>query len=158
MKRIALLGSIAVCLTAAAPPHGVNVDMKWEMPSIVATCTYSGGQPVSGAEVKIFSPADSEKEFQAGRTDANGVFAFVPDTAGEWRFIVDDGMGHRKESTFLLPEGFRGTGDAASTVAGREEEGEVGSETTGGQVRTAMLGIAVLIIVIGLIVVVRLRT
>ncbi len=118
MKKTALLCSLAVCLIAAAPPHGLDVEMKWEMPTIVATCTYSGGQPVSGAEVKIFSPADSEKEFQAGRTDANGVFAFVPDTAGEWGFIVDDGMGHRKESTFLLPEGFGEGGDTASAVTG----------------------------------------
>ena len=107
--------------------------------------------------MKIYSPADTEEEFQTGRTDANGVFAFVPDTAGEWGFIVDDGMGHRKESTFLIPEGFGEGGDTASAVTG-EEEGEIGPATSGLQVRTDMLVIAVLIIVVGLIVVVRLRT
>ena len=49
------------------------------------------------AKVEVYSPADAKVEFQNGRTDAQGRFAFMPDTPGQWRIIMADNMGHRVE-------------------------------------------------------------
>ncbi|MFC1848682.1 hypothetical protein ACFL27_00615 [candidate division CSSED10-310 bacterium] len=55
---------------------------------------YDDGTPMSYCEVKVYSPADGETEFQQGLTDKNGRFLFYADVSGEWRITVDDGMGH----------------------------------------------------------------
>ena len=47
------------------------------------------------AQVTVRGPLDDEVEFQNGRTDRNGRFAFVPDEAGQWKVVVEDGLGHR---------------------------------------------------------------
>lgn len=49
---------------------------------------------MSYAEIKIFSPDNKNIEHQNGRTDKNGCFAFLPDKVGEWKVMVNDGMGH----------------------------------------------------------------
>lgn len=58
---------------------------------------YSDGEPMAYAEVLVFGPDSAKVEFQNGRTDKNGVFAFVPDRPGFWRVVCNDGMGHRAE-------------------------------------------------------------
>ena len=60
-----------------------------------------------GAAVEVRSPGAGEEPWQKGETDRNGHFSFMPDMAGEWILIVDDGMGHREESRFILPSDFR---------------------------------------------------
>lgn len=55
---------------------------------------YSGGDPISYARILVFSPNDNKAEYQNGRTDRKGKFAFFPDTSGKWRFEVNDGRGH----------------------------------------------------------------
>lgn len=56
---------------------------------------YSTGGTANYAEVKIYAPDNADVEFQSGRTDAVGRFAFLPDKAGTWTVVVADGMGHR---------------------------------------------------------------
>ena len=48
-------------------------------------------------DVEVYRPGDAEGAFHTGTTDPLGRFAFVPDTTGTWRVIVDDGMGHVAE-------------------------------------------------------------
>ncbi|MEN8152423.1 MAG: hypothetical protein ABFR75_00245 [Acidobacteriota bacterium] len=55
---------------------------------------YDSGDPVSEADVQIFSPTDRELIFQHLSTDINGRFLFYPDKTGKWKINVNDGMGH----------------------------------------------------------------
>jgi len=130
---LVLLASLWVSLTGSGAVHGVQVGIKEVAPAVIATCTYTGDGPVVDAEVTIYSPADSETAFQQGRTDLKGVFAFVPEVPGEWKFVVDDGLGHRKEVSIILTESFFEAGEA-----GRERpEGE--SAAVGGRTRISAL-------------------
>jgi nickel transport protein len=71
-------------------------------PAVIVECRYAGTDPATYAAVEIFSPADATSEFQNGRTDAQGRFSFVPDREGDWRFIVDDEIGHRVQETISV--------------------------------------------------------
>lgn len=88
----ALLASAALPSLLAA--HGV----AWRQAPSDRTCTigfmYSDQTPMAYSEVKVYSPDNSELEYQNSRTDANGWFAFVPNVPGEWSFASNDGMGH----------------------------------------------------------------
>ena len=55
---------------------------------------YDDGEPMSYAEVEVYGPVE-KIVFQSGRTDQNGRFLFLPDKVGEWKIIVNDGMGHQ---------------------------------------------------------------
>ena len=41
--------------------------------------------------------------------------AFVPDKQGNWKIIVDDGLGHRKEVNILILDDFFQTGEPATS-------------------------------------------
>jgi nickel transport protein len=73
--------------------HGVNYSID-QAKVMVIRVTYDDGEPMSYAEVKIFSPDNQQIEYQRGRTDKKGQFPFLPDKGGEWKVIVNDGMGH----------------------------------------------------------------
>ena len=73
--------------------HGVVYGVK-EGKTVIIEIAYDDGEPMSYAEVKIFSPDNKDIEHQNGRTDKNGCFAFLPDQIGEWRVVVNDGTGH----------------------------------------------------------------
>lgn len=72
--------------------HGVLGKIVTQK-GILVKAEYDNGEPMSYSSTKIF---DSEKKlpFQSGRTDRNGRFLFYPDKAGDWKVIVNDGMGH----------------------------------------------------------------
>ena len=53
---------------------------------------------MSYAQTMIFSPQDQKTEYQNGRTDRKGRFAFYPDIVGKWRIEVSDGMGHKVQA------------------------------------------------------------
>ena len=98
--------SAAICLVAAllvsgtaaqAAAHALYAaDTRHEGLVLVQFAYAGGGQPPY-AKVEVYSPADSKVEFQNGRTDAQGRFAFMPDAPGRWRIIMADNMGHRVE-------------------------------------------------------------
>ena len=73
--------------------HGVeHVIIKEGVTGIQAF--YDDGSPLAYVDVTVFSPADTETEFQSGIADKNGIFAFKPDRDGIWTIIFDDGLGH----------------------------------------------------------------
>jgi nickel transport protein len=74
--------------------HGVKGTVQEG--GLVVTAQYDTGEAMSYARVSIAAPG-TELPFQSGRTDRNGCFCFFPDTAGEWKVVVDDEMGHRLE-------------------------------------------------------------
>ncbi|OBQ56765.1 hypothetical protein [Halodesulfovibrio spirochaetisodalis] len=88
----------------SALAHGVTARSISTQTAIVQF-EYAGGDPMSYAEVLVFSPKTKEGgvEFQNGRTDAQGNFAFVPNAAGTWRITALD-MGHKAEMELNISE------------------------------------------------------
>lgn len=74
--------------------HGTDYRVTEESSVVAAEFFYSDQSPMRYAEVLIFSPENDEVEFQNGRTDRNGRFAFCPQKPGKWHVKVNDGMGH----------------------------------------------------------------
>lgn len=57
---------------------------------------YSTDEVAKNAEVIVFAPNDAEKPWLEARTDEEGRFSFMPDTAipGDWEVqIIDEGHG-----------------------------------------------------------------
>lgn len=86
--------------------HGVVYEVK-EDKTVMIKVNYDDGEPMSYAEVEIFSPSDEKVEYQNGRTDKNGCFAFLPNEAGEWKVKVNDGMGHGVVTNIQVKEGMK---------------------------------------------------
>jgi nickel transport protein len=57
--------------------------------------SYSTGEPMMYAKVKLYPPSSPETETLQSITDRNGFFSFVPDEDGAWRIDAEDGMGHK---------------------------------------------------------------
>ena len=83
-------GLFTPCVEAHGTGHRVIRDSR----AIAVESFYSDREPMSYAEVKLYGPSDDSIEYQNGRTDRNGRFAFLPDREGTWRVEVGDGMGH----------------------------------------------------------------
>jgi len=96
-------------ILAAAPAvwgHGASGAIEGRGGLVIASA-YDDGEGISFAKVTIQSPEG--KTFQTGFTDKTGRFAFVPDQPGEWKFVTEDGMGHRVEVKIpVTPEIVRG--------------------------------------------------
>lgn len=73
--------------------HGVNYTLD-KTECMIISVKYDDGEPMRYGEVKIYSPDDQKVEYQNGRMDKLGQFAFYPTKEGEWKIIVSDGMGH----------------------------------------------------------------
>lgn len=91
-----LLLMFCLLLIGHSPALAHGVDLKAAPAEVVVvTGTYSDGEPMSFAKVKVLNPED--KTHQVGNTDAGGRFAFVAERPGKWLAILEDGMGHRGE-------------------------------------------------------------
>jgi nickel transport protein len=77
--------------------HDLHVATNTVPPAAIVKATYAGTEPVPFAKVQVFTPAGVE--FQNANTDRNGSFSFVPDAVGAWRVVIDDELGHRRETT-----------------------------------------------------------
>jgi antitoxin component YwqK of YwqJK toxin-antitoxin module len=96
MKLILLWLGVTIFLSAMAEnvwSHGVLGKIS-SGEGLMVEAEYDDGEPMSYASIEIF---DSEEKipFQSGRTDRNGRFLFYPDKMGDWKVVVNDGMGHR---------------------------------------------------------------
>lgn len=100
-----LILSLTLAQTALA--HGTDYRILDSEGTIVVEFIYADNQPMRYAEVLLFSPEDDDIEYQNGRTDMNGRFAFYPDAPGRWRIQADDGTGHLERVSIEV-----GTGDA----------------------------------------------
>ncbi|MDD4700769.1 MAG: hypothetical protein PHI96_00955 [Desulfovibrio sp.] len=108
------------CLLLAHAPqaygHALRAMELSQNTAIVVQFAYSTGEVPAYAKVEVYSPADAALEFQNGRTDAQGRFAFVPNAPGQWRVIMADNMGHRVEyETAVAQSG--GTAPTAGAAA-----------------------------------------
>lgn len=107
-KRLVLIIILGLSFLSLLPgslrAHGVVYEISKEN-AVIVKVGYDDGEPMSYAEVKIFSPFETDIEYQNGRTDRNGCFAFFPAQAGEWRVVVNDGMGHGVVTEVPVKEG-----------------------------------------------------
>ncbi|MDY6968781.1 MAG: hypothetical protein SVR08_09040 [Spirochaetota bacterium] len=88
---------------SSALAHGVTYEIQRDS-AVIVKAGYDDGEPMSYAEVKIFSPDVQKVEHQNGRTDNNGNFAFLPNRTGKWRIVVNDGLGHSFTAETLIKE------------------------------------------------------
>ena len=92
-----VFGALLLLGAAQAQAHALYAAHTWLGAVALVQFAYAGGSVPTYAKVEVYSPADAKVEFQNGRTDAQGRFAFMPDTPGQWRIIMADNMGHRVE-------------------------------------------------------------
>ena len=67
----------------------------------------------------FFSPENDKIEYQNGRTDQNGIFAFFPDVAGLWRIEANDGVGHKEQGKIDVSEATADTTGPAKKITDR---------------------------------------
>jgi nickel transport protein len=107
---------IAITLVPGAlRAHGITRTIVLGKGMIV-TALYDDGEPISYASVKIFAPSGRSVEYQNGRTDAQGRFAFVPSAAGDWLVRLDDGSGHGFEEHVQVDSDLRGAASSPVLV------------------------------------------
>ncbi len=95
MKRCGNLAIfILMILATSISLYAHGVSYKVIRGGIGIQAQYDDGQPISYSSCKIFAPSDMKTPYQQGLTDKYGRFLFVPDSSGEWKIEVDDGMGH----------------------------------------------------------------
>lgn len=111
VARVLLLGCAVFCVA-----HGTGYEV-FEGGTCVRAL-YDDGSPMAFCDANVFAPGEDEEAYQAGTTDRNGCLAFVPDTNGTWRVVVDDGMGHSVRAPVDVKAG-RMTGDARRLPMGR---------------------------------------
>lgn len=88
----AFVWGMAVPFNAFA--HGTDYRLLNKKAVVAAEFFYSDKTPMRYAEILVFSPENEKVEYQNGRTDQNGRFAFLPKTTGKWQIKVNDGVGH----------------------------------------------------------------
>ena len=95
--------------------HGITRTIE-QGKAMLVTALYDDGEPISYATVKIYAPGDRIVEYQNGRTDAKGRFAFVPSAAGDWLVRLNDGMGHGFEEHVQVDSDMRGAASSPVLV------------------------------------------
>ena len=88
---------LLLLIPATLAAHDLQVTFQRSGSAVIVENRYAGTEAAAYAAVEVFSPNGATQEFQNGRTDALGRFSFVPDRDGEWRYVVDDEIGHRVE-------------------------------------------------------------
>jgi nickel transport protein len=90
---------LALVAPALLSGHALTVEVQPAAPAVVLRASYDNAEPAGRADVSVFRPGDSASPYQTGSTDAAGTFAFVPSQSGTWLAVIDDGFGHRSETT-----------------------------------------------------------
>lgn len=109
------IGFVIAHLSTPAHAHGVNITYQ-ETQAIALEARYEGGQPMSGAQVAVFSPADPQTPWLRGTADESGRFIFAPDPAqpGNWEVQVRQ-AGHGE--ILVIPIGGDGAMGTAESAA-----------------------------------------
>ncbi|GAB3714950.1 hypothetical protein [Nocardiopsis nanhaiensis] len=86
----ALAGGAALLLLgwpAQALAHGVVLDEE-QTDAVRIDAHYDTGEPMTDAQVSVYSPEDDSDPWMTGSVDAEGVFLFEPDETGIWEVEV----------------------------------------------------------------------
>lgn len=121
LTAVLLMGLI---FNSTAAAHAVRYRVAEDTKAVVVEFFYSSGEPLSYASILVWSPGADNVEFQNGRTDQNGRFAFAPSKSGNWRIEANDGRGHKKTAAIqidlspygIATEAFKESGSEPTTV------------------------------------------
>jgi nickel transport protein len=83
--RCFLLALFPVLFALPLLSHTVNYEVQQK--GMAARIFYSAKDPASYSEFELYGPGDTLPH-QTGRTDKNGMVAFVPDRPGVWKLKV----------------------------------------------------------------------
>lgn len=119
-----VFGALLFLGAGQAQAHALYAAHTWQGSVALVQFAYAGGEVPTYAKVEVYSPADAKVEFQNGRTDAQGCFAFMPDTPGQWRIIMADNMGHRVEHAVEVSTG---QGAALPSAASKDKPAATGA-------------------------------
>lgn len=101
VARAALL-ALALAAPAPALAHGaVEVEVERSAGGVAVRAHHHGGRPLAGATYVILSAGG--RVHDAGRTDAHGWVAFVPDAPGRWTVRIVDESGHGEVAEIEVP-------------------------------------------------------
>jgi nickel transport protein len=101
--------------------------------ALIVELRYADGSPFSYEAAEVYRPAESSP-FLAGRTDANGRLAFVPDRPGDWRIRAFSEDGHGGDFTVAAAA----EGGSSTSSAGL---GEVGGLAVGLSILFGLFGL-----------------
>ncbi len=93
----ALLALPAALLAGTLHAHALSHTAQ-SGSAVIVELRYGDGSPFSYESAEVYRPSESIP-FLAGRTDANGRLAFVPDRAGDWRVRAFSEDGHGGDFT-----------------------------------------------------------
>lgn len=140
--RYVMRGIVGLCLVLSAvtlaQAHAVRGTVLTANNVQAVVFRYSDGEPAAYAAVEIYSPDDAKVEYQGGRTDAAGVFAFVPDKNGAWTAVMTDGMGHKTTHAVNVTL-------AASVPSVQPDPAQTGGLETMSTLVRAVLGVSLLL-------------
>jgi cobalt/nickel transport system permease protein len=127
-SRTAKLGLVSIIIIpilimfcSQAHAHKVNLFAWYDGKMILAEGYFSSGNKAMDSTILVL---DSEgKEVFRGMTDKKGEFSFKPSGNGEYRLVLEAGMGHRAEALVSI-QGMK-SGTAAP------EAGQAGLQTAG---------------------------
>ncbi len=108
MKKSVIFFFFSSFLMAGIKPanaHAVYVDFNIKSPFVNVKAYFSKNSPMANSDVTIFPPG-SDTPFQKGVTDLQGNFVFMPNRAGTWKVIADDGLGHKRTAEIVINESF----------------------------------------------------
>jgi nickel transport protein len=104
LKAVPVLFPLLLLLAGPAPAHQLGHSVQTGT-AVIVDLRYGDGSPFSYEAAEVFRPGEAIP-FLAGRTDANGRLAFVPDRAGDWRIRGFSEDGHGGDFTVAaVPEG-----------------------------------------------------
>lgn len=85
---------LALGPSATALAHGVELEYKTGV-VVEILAAYDNGEPMSGAQIKVYAPDEPSIPWLTGVCNENGCFTFTPDpsTPGTWSVQVSY-MGH----------------------------------------------------------------
>ena len=99
-----LLALLAALLAGTLQAHGLSHSAQ-PGSAVIVELRYADGSPFSYESTEVYRPAETVP-FLAGRTDANGRLAFVPDRSGQWRVRAFSEDGHGGDfAVAAVPDG-----------------------------------------------------
>jgi len=110
-----VLGSSIGGSIQAAHAHGASLELT--QGEVDVTATFETGEPMTDAQVLIYTPTDLQTPWATGKTDSKGQFSFTPeaDQPGLWEITVRKaGHGH----TTTLPVGDTEAGGTLNNLSG----------------------------------------
>jgi cobalt/nickel transport system permease protein len=121
LVSIIIIQILIVVFCSQAQAHKVNLFAWYDGKMVLAEGYFSGGNKAMNSTIMVFDSAG--KEVFHGKTDKKGEFSFEPPGNGEYRLVLEAGMGHRAEALVSVQ------GMKSGTVA--IETGQAGMRTAG---------------------------